>query len=63
MLLLPLALPVWILLNLAGVAGAFLRSLGGPMGRFWNGPQRRYRRHRSYYGYGRGSARSDRDVS
>jgi hypothetical protein len=67
LLLLPLALPIWALLNLASVSGAFLRALGRLMGKYWNGPQRRYRRYGSYYGHvrdrRRGSSRSADDVS
>lgn len=45
MLLLPLALPVWILLNLAGAGAIVLRDLGGALDKYWNGRQRRYHRY------------------
>jgi hypothetical protein len=66
-LLLPLALAIWALLNLAAILGGFLRALGELTSKYWNGPQRRYRRHGGYYGYARDrrhrAPRSGEDIS
>lgn len=61
-LLLPLALPVWLLLNLAGVLGVILRDWGRGLGQFWNGRQRRYHGDGGDYGYAR-ERRDDEGVN
>lgn len=62
-LLLPLALPIWALLNLAAISGGLLRPLGRLTGKYWNGPQRRYRRIGGDYGYFRDPRHSGEDVN
>lgn len=65
-LLLPLALPIWILLNLASVFNDALRAMIGPLATFWNGRQRYYHRYgENYHYYNRHRERSSsrEDVS